>query len=98
MKNQSWKINPDDCIRCLLCFEVCPVIIETMGRAFLSPNIFTADIPRDPIIELDAIADIIYRCLSCNECTLACPRNLDTTQAVLFLRKISSRYIMKRLK
>ncbi len=91
-------VNPDECIRCLLCFSVCPVINETAGKAFLSPNVFTADIPRDLIIEIDAIEDIVYNCLTCNACTLACPRNLDTTQAVLFLRRIYSKYIMRKLK
>ncbi len=88
--------NPDDCIRCLLCFSVCPVIHETLGKAFISPNYFTSDVMRNQIIEIDEISDVIYNCLNCGACTIACPRNIDTTVAIHFLRNLYVRYILRK--
>lgn len=90
--NSSNWIN--DCIRCLLCFQVCPVIQNTYGLAFPSPNIFSADFPRretEPMV----LSDVAYNCLLCGLCQLVCPRNIDTPACMHYLRNMISKNLIK---
>ena len=88
MKHEEKNLleEADSCIRCLLCFNVCPVIQNTEGKAFYPTSFFVADALRrsESILDLE---DVAHKCLICGLCSLVCPRNLDTPRAMILVRK-----------
>lgn len=74
------------CINCLLCVQVCPILGDNILPTNTYPQMIV-NMFKDPTI-LKFTADIVYQCLLCDECRVVCPRNIETTKAVLTIRRI----------
>ena len=86
------EINDEDilelsnkCINCLLCVQVCPILGDNTFATNTYPQMMV-NLYRDPEVAKLGI-DLAYQCLLCGECKIVCPRNIDTTKAVLMLRR-----------
>ena len=75
----------EKCINCLLCVHVCPLLNNPMTINSNYPNAII-NIDRDKQEET-LLTDINYYCLTCLQCKITCPRNLDPTKAIMQVRR-----------
>lgn len=82
-----------DCIDCLLCQVVCPVL-KKPGTQFIGPALMTylARFGEDPRDELDrakiAVSEGLLECTLCGECDKVCPKGRKITEVdIMRLRR-----------
>lgn len=71
------------CFQCGTCTATCPY--DAVGEEPISVR----EMMRRTQLGVDGIGDELYRCLTCKECEISCPRGVDITAAVLGLREIA---------
>ncbi|HLX28032.1 MAG TPA: 2Fe-2S iron-sulfur cluster-binding protein [Casimicrobiaceae bacterium] len=87
-----------DCLQCLACQSVCPVIAQG-GSAFAGPALLVAlselaQDPRDGADRAHIAADVahVFDCVSCYECERACPAEIPIVgEAIEPLKRIAYR-------
>jgi len=84
-----------DCIDCLLCQVVCPVL-KKPGTKFIGPALMTylARFAVDPRDGLDrvaiALSEGLLECTLCGECNKVCPKGRNITEVdIMRLRRLS---------
>lgn len=87
-----------DCIQCLACQSVCPVVAQK-DSGFAGPAILVqlSDLAQDPRDEADR-ADLadrvaqVFKCVSCYECERVCPSEIPiVSEAIEPLKRLASR-------
>lgn len=87
-----------DCIQCLACQSVCPVVAQK-DSGFAGPAILVqlSDLAQDPRDEADR-ADLadrvaqVFKCVSCYECERVCPTEIPIVgEAIEPLKRLASR-------
>ena len=80
------------CTKCAICYSSCPAALD---RRFLGPSSLSANYrfildSRDEGMDerLQAIADNVWLCTSCHTCTLNCPKDVDSSTAVVEERSL----------
>ncbi|OGP83211.1 MAG: hypothetical protein A2Z08_06110 [Deltaproteobacteria bacterium RBG_16_54_11] len=80
------------CTKCAICYSSCPAVLD---RRFLGPSSLSANYrfildSRDEGLDerLEAIADNVWLCTSCHTCTLNCPKDVDSSTAVVEERSL----------
>lgn len=75
------------CIKCSICYSACPAAID---KKFLGPSTYATNYrfvsdSRDEGKEerLNAIADNVWLCTSCNSCTMFCPKEVDSSSSIV---------------
>jgi len=93
--NSRMRINPDECLNCGACAEVCPTeaIQEYNNTYIINPNLCTGcgacepECPAQAIVEwtLIVVPTISDDCIGCGACEEACPTNaisIDETAVI----------------
>jgi succinate dehydrogenase/fumarate reductase iron-sulfur protein len=80
------------CTKCAICYSSCPAALDRrfLGPASLSANYRFITDSRDEGLDerLQAIADNVWLCTSCHTCTLNCPKDVDSSTAVVEERSL----------
>ncbi len=80
------------CIKCSICYSACPAAIDEkfLGPSAHSTNYRFISDSRDEGLEdrLKATADAAWLCTSCNSCTKFCPKEVDSSSALVDERSV----------
>ncbi|MFQ5762106.1 MAG: succinate dehydrogenase iron-sulfur subunit [Candidatus Bathyarchaeia archaeon] len=83
--NKYWDLSL--CIKCSLCYSACPASIDERfpGPTALSTGYrFMADSRDEGLSErVKSVAENIWLCTSCHSCTISCPKNVDSSTAIV---------------
>jgi succinate dehydrogenase / fumarate reductase iron-sulfur subunit len=84
----------ENCIECGLCLSACPIARTShdyIGPAALAAAARVVDEPRgrelDPVLDLAAEPDSVWRCRDALECSAVCPTGVEPALALLTLRR-----------
>jgi len=80
------------CIKCSICYSACPAAID---EKFLGPSTYATNYrfvsdSRDEGLDerLEAMADNVWLCTSCNSCTMFCPKEIDSSSLIVSERSL----------
>ncbi len=97
-KDENLTQIQSDCILCGSCFSACPVF--SVNSKFLGPfaltRVYRYSVDKRESKEKEHINAIqtngVWDCTLCNECTLACPKGIDSKGDIVNLRNMGAKY------
>jgi len=97
-QDENLTATQSDCILCNSCYSACPV--NAVNKEFLGPfglsRAYRYSVDKrvqNPKTIIDAIqTNGIWDCTLCGECSLVCPKGIDSKADIIKLRNLSSQY------
>ncbi len=81
----SGQENHQACLRCGLCYKVCPLTCIGSGFRF-TPQLFGVEIRRHGKRLIERMNNAPFLCLLCMHCRIVCPADIDLPRAIRSLK------------
>ena len=86
-KGTVWQIDPQTCIRCGACLNICPVYRAVGGHAY--GDVYSGpmgSVLAPPLLGFDGREQLPYACTLCGACLEVCPPRIDLPGMLVKLR------------